>query len=93
MPKLRSIDNVAPRDFHPINRVCVGIGRQMADFVECRKAGDYFAKNGVLAVLGGDRLETDVELAAVRHVIGIDLVGKPAHRNGPAKMFLTNLRR
>ena len=90
MPKLRSIDDVGPRYLDPIDRIRVRIGLQMADFIERRKTGDDFPEDSILAILGWDRLETDIELAAVRQTIRVDLVRKPAHCDRAAQMFLTN---
>ena len=72
MAELGSIDDVGPGDFHAVKRIGVGIGFQTADFIQGGESGDHYAKDGVLSVLGWDRLEADIKLASIRLPVWID---------------------
>ena len=74
MSKLRSIDEIRSGNLHPIDRVGIGIGLQMADFLQRRKAGDHFTKDRVLAVLRRDGLQADIKLASVGLTSRVDFV-------------------
>ena len=65
MPEPGSVDDVGPRHLDAIDGVRVCICLQMTDFIQCAKTRNNLTKNGVLTVLGRDRLETNVELASI----------------------------
>ncbi len=87
MSKLRSVDYVSSGDLHSVDRVCVAIGLQVADFIQRGQPGDDLAKNGVLTVLPRNWLEADIELTPIRLTGRIDLVLESTHCDGTAKMF------
>src|SRR5580704_7912026 len=93
MPELGSIDDVGPKDLHAVDRICIRIGIQTADFIQCGEPGDYDAEDGVLSVLGGYGLEANIKLTAIRLPVGVDTVLQPARGDGTAKMFPPNFGR
>jgi hypothetical protein len=65
MSELGSVNQVGPGHLDAVDGIRVCVRLQMTDFVQSAKARNDLAKNGVLTVLGRDRLETNIELASI----------------------------